>query len=133
MHVERTIDADRHTIYTTITGDFTLKEVYDDIARLTALHDYSPDMPGIVDMRNANALLTPEEIRQLTAKIKKSPRTVARTRRALLVGSDRMFNLYTAFAAMAGEGMTDYRVFRDEQEARDWVEEAIAQRRFGKS
>lgn len=132
MHVERVIDRDRHFIHTTITGGITLPEIREDMVRLAADPHYSPDMPGIVDMRNAKVNLSSDEIRQLTDALKQSPRVVSHTRRALLVGSELAFGIYRIFAAMAAEGRTDYRVFREEQAARDWLDELILNRRTGR-
>jgi hypothetical protein len=121
MEVSRTIDPARHFIYTTVTGEITLAEIYEDMVRLASEPNYSPDMPGIVDMRNATVRLTTDEIRQLAEELRKRPLVVARTRRALLVGSELAFGIYRMFATLALGGWTDYRVFRDEQAARDWL------------
>lgn len=130
MHTTRIIDQDRHAVYTTVTGEITLEEIRADMVQLAAEPLYSPDMPGIVDMRNATVRLTNDELRQITDALKKSPRVVSRTRRALLVGSDAVEGLYRLFATLAADGRTEYRVFRDENLARDWIDEAIAKRRL---
>jgi hypothetical protein len=132
MHVVRTIDQDKHAVYSTVTGEITMEEIRADMVRLAAEPLYSPDMPGIVDMRNATAQLTTDELRQITDALKQSPRVVSRTRRALLVGSDMAEGLYRLFATLAADGRTEYRVFRDEGMARDWVDEAIAKRRLAR-
>jgi hypothetical protein len=130
MRIERVIDQERYFIHTTITGEITLPEIREDMVRLAADPHYSPDMPGIVDMRNAKVNLSSNEIRQLTDSLKQSPRVVSNTRRALLVGSDLAFGIYRMFVAMAENGRTDYRVFREEQAARDWLDELILKRRM---
>jgi hypothetical protein len=133
MHVERIIDRDRHTIYSTFTGEMTLDEICADLARLATEPGYSSDMSGILDMRKATVKLTAEEFQQLAETIKKHPQVFGRTRRALLVGSDLAFGMFSMFAAFTEEGRTEYRVFRDEKKARDWIEEAVVKRRFGPS
>ncbi len=121
MEVSRTIDPEKYFIYTRVTGNITLAEIYEDMARLAAEPLYRPDMPGIVDMRHAMVKLTADELRQLTDELRRRPKVVARTRRALLVGSELAFGIYRMFATLAMGGWTDYRVFRDEQAARDWL------------
>jgi hypothetical protein len=125
MDVSRTIDPDRHFIYTTVTGEITLAEIYEDMVRLASDPNYQPEMTGIVDMRNATVELTADELRQLAGELRNRPKVVARARRALLVGSDLAFGIYRMFATLAMDGSTDYRVFRDEQAARDWLKPAV--------
>lgn len=132
METTRTIDPDKHFVYTTVTGNITLDEIRADMARLVAEPLYVPDMPGIVDMRNATVNMTPDELRLLTDEIKKSPRVVARTRRALLVSTDRMYDFYCRFTSLAEGGRVEYRVFREEHSAHDWVAEAVEKRRLGR-
>jgi hypothetical protein len=131
VDVTRIIDTDRHFMHVTVTGEITLAEIRADMARLAAEPHYSPDMTGIVDMRNAVVNLTESDLQQLTGEIKNNPRIVARARRALLVGSDSAFDFYSRFASMAGGGRVEYGVFREEAAARDWLEEAIFRRRLG--
>jgi hypothetical protein len=131
MQVKRFIDRDKHTIYTTFTGELTLDEMREDMARQATEPGYSPDMSGILDMRNATVKLTEDEFQHLAEIIKKHPQVFGRTRRAFLVDSDPAFEQFNKFAAFTKEGLTEYRVFRDEKKARDWIEEVVVKRRFG--
>jgi SpoIIAA-like len=126
MDTTRFIDTKKGIVYTTVTGELTLKEVRADMENLTADPSYRPTMPGLVDLRGVTKLLTTDEITQLAETIRSSPRVVAHTHRALLVGSDLSFGMYRMFEALSTGGSVEYRVFRDEAEARAWVEEAAA-------
>jgi hypothetical protein len=126
MDTTRFIDTKRGIVYTTVTGELTLKEVHADMEQMAADPLYRPTMPGLVDLRGVTRLLTTDEISQLAETIRSSPKVVAQTRRALLVGSDLSFGMYRMFESLASGGSVDYRVFRDEAEARAWVEEAAA-------
>jgi len=123
MDVTRTLDPEKKILYTTITGQITLAEVRADMIRLITVPGYDPGMPGIVDMRGATAGLTSDELRQIAETVKSSPKVVSAARRALLVGSDLMYGLYSMFAAFASDGTTEYQVFRDEKKALAWLEE----------
>jgi hypothetical protein len=126
MDTNRFIDAEKGIVYTTVTGELTLKEIAADMAKLVAQPSYRPEMPGLVDLRGVTKLLSAEDTAQLAQTIKSSPRVVNRARRALLVGSDLAYGMYRMLEAMTEDGTVEYRVFRDEGEARSWVEEAAA-------
>ncbi len=121
MQVNRVIDSERGFVFTTITGEITVGDVLADIERLAAQPSYRPEMPGIVDMRQATTHMTAEQIEQIAQTLKKRPNVVSHTRRALLVSSDLLYGLYRMFESFADENPTEYRVFRDENEARAWI------------
>ena len=126
METKRFIDAEKGIVYTTISGPITLAEIKADMAQLATNAAYRPDMPGLMDLRGATALLSADETAQLADLIKANPRLLNRTRRALLVGSDLSFGMYRMFESFAASGTVEYRVFREENAARAWVEEAAA-------
>ncbi|HXF10807.1 MAG TPA: STAS/SEC14 domain-containing protein [Desulfuromonadaceae bacterium] len=128
MDVTRTLDPEKKILYTTITGQITLAEIRADMMRLTVVPGYSPEMPGLVDMRGATAGLTSDELRQIAETIKANPEVASGARRALLVSSDLMYGLYRMFAAYMSDGPNEYRVFRDEKQALEWLEEGRAQK-----
>ena len=129
METRRTIDPDKGIVWTTVTGELTLAEIRADMAQLAANPAYRPDLPGLVDMRGVTKFLTAEETAQLAEQLKSSPKVVNRARRALLVGSELSFGMYRMFEALMSGGTVEYFVFRDEAEARAWVEEAAAARK----
>jgi hypothetical protein len=129
METTRFVDTEKGIVITTVTGKITVAEIRADITRLRAQPNYTPDMPGIVDMRGATAGLTSDELRQIADVVKNSPKTVSGARRALLVGSDFMYGLYRMFAAFASDGSVEYQVFRDEKLAFAWVEEKAEERK----
>lgn len=130
MHITRSVDLEKGIVYATVTGTITVAEVRADMARMTSESDYPPDMPGIIDMRNAQAGLTSDELRQIAETVKNSPKVVTHTRRALLVNSNLMYGLYRMFATFVSDGTTEYQVFRDEQLARAWIEEIVEVRKL---
>jgi hypothetical protein len=126
MDTSQFIDTEKGIVYTTVTGEVTLREISADMAQLADDPSYRPDMPGLVDLRGATKVLDAEETVQFAQFIKSSPRVVNHARRALLVGSDLSYGMCRMFEAMAEDGTVQHRVFRDEAEARAWVEEAAA-------
>jgi len=127
MHIERFTDRDRRVVYTTVTGEITAKEIFADIKRLSTDPSFDPGMAGFVDMRKATAHLAANEIQRIAYIVKTNPRIAGPTRRALLVSTDLLYGIYRMFEAYAAGGPTDYRVFRNEQEAREWINPATAQ------
>ncbi len=126
METKRFIDVEKGIVYITVTGPITLTEIKEDLAQLAAATSRQPGMPRLIDLRGATSHLTKEETAQLADLVKSSPRAVSKTRRALLVGSDLSFGMYRMFESFAAGGAVDYRVFRDEAEARAWLEEVAA-------
>jgi hypothetical protein len=124
MEITRHIDTDKRIMYATVTGEITLDDVRADIERLVTQPVYPPGIPGLIDMRNATSQLRADEIQRLAYMVKSHGDVVGRTRRALLVSNDLLYGMYRMFAAYVADGPTEYRVFRDEDEARRWIEEA---------
>jgi hypothetical protein len=121
MQIHRTIDRDKHFIYTTITGEVTMREILAAMAKIATDRTHDPDMPGVVDLREATMGMTDEEFIQIAEKVKTSPKVVGKSRRALLVNTDFSYGMSRMFQAFAADGPTEYRVFRDEHEAREWA------------
>jgi hypothetical protein len=124
MDVHRTIDTEKGIVYTTVSGALTLNEIRADMEHLNTEAGYHPGMPVLVDLRGVVKLLTKEETAQLADFIKSNPRTVKRGQRALLVGSELAFGMYRMLESLASGSAVEYRVFRSEQEARIWIEDA---------
>jgi len=123
MQISRTIDAAKHIVYATVTGEITVAEVRADLMRVASQKDHQPTLPGIIDMRRATTHITTEEIQQIAGFVTAHPKVVRSTRRALLVETDVMFGLYRMFTAYAGNGSVEFEVFRDERKALEWVKE----------
>jgi hypothetical protein len=123
METRRVIDTEKGIVHITVTGPITLAEIKEDLAQLAAATSRRPEMPRLIDLRGATSHLTREETQELADLVKSDPRSVSRTRRALLVGSDLSFGMYRMFESFAAGGAIDYRVFRDEPGARAWLEE----------
>ena len=128
MEVVRSIDTEKQIVHTTITGKITIAGIRAEMTKLPTLPGFNPDMPGLIDLRQATVALTGDDIRQIADAIKAHPKTYSGARRALLVNSDLMFGLYRMFATFASDSEAEYRIFRDEKQAHDWLEQ-LAKRR----
>lgn len=124
MNVQRLIQ--NGVVYSTITGEISLAGIKADMVRLAAEPSYHPSMPGIVDMRGAHSGLSADDILAISEMIKSSPKVVSGARRALLVSTEEMYGIYRMFESFSTGGTVQYRVFRDEQEARHWIAGAQA-------
>jgi hypothetical protein len=126
MESKRSIDAEKGIVYITVTGPMTLAEVKEDLAQADAATSQRPEMPRLIDLRGATQFITSEEMAQFADFAKSGGRGGCRVRRALLVGSDLSFGMYRMFESFAAGSAVEYGVFRDENAARAWVEEAAA-------
>ena len=120
MQINRHIDPKRQIAIAVVTGTITVAEVRADVMQLASTPYAGSDMPGLIDMRNATAGLNADDLLEIAETVKRA-RAIGRTRRALLVGNDLMFGLYRMFASFATGGATEYRVFRDEDQALAWL------------
>jgi len=123
MQIHRTKDRVDGIIRTTITGEISLGDALADMARRADDPSYDPQMPTLVDLREAHSNMTADEVVSLTQTIKNNPQRAGGGRRALLVNTALMRGLARMFAAFAEDGPVHYQLFDDEAKARAWLKE----------
>jgi hypothetical protein len=114
-----TIDKERRLVMTSGAGPLTKEDVLGHMERLSADPDFEPDFCQLADFRYVtDTQFGPEEVRQFAQRDIYSPCA----RRALLVKDDLQFGLARMFEIHRElRGETGIRVFRDYDEAMDWV------------
>ena len=114
-----TIDKERRLVMTSGAGILTKEDIWGHMDRLSADPDFQPDFCQLVDFRHiTDVQFGPEEVRQFAERDIYSPKA----RRALLVKDDLHFGLARMFEIHRElRGETGIRVFRELDEALDWV------------
>jgi hypothetical protein len=121
MPIEYQIDLKHRFLRTTATGDLNSRELEDYFDRLLADPDFSPDMPGLIDLRGLTDAPEIEEVRRLGSVAQRKAVDRIPGRRALLVADDLLFGTMRMFEVYSHGGPFKYRTFRDEVESLRWL------------
>jgi len=113
------IDKDRRLVMSTATGVFNKEDALSHQQRLQAHPDFDPSYSQLADFTHVTKFdVTAEDIRQLAFNSLFAPSA----RRALLVSGDFAFGLGRMYEMLReGAGESGVRVFRNLDEALDWV------------
>jgi hypothetical protein len=113
------IDKERRLIVSTATGVFNREESLSHRRRLLADPDFDPSYSQLVDFTNVTQFdLSSEDVRQLAHNSVFAPNA----RRAFIVASDFAFGLGRMYEMLReGAGENGIRVFRELDDALDWV------------
>ena len=119
MPIDYHIDNLEGIVYTTVSGVVTPEDLRSVRKRLAADADFSPNLKQIMDLRAITEIaLTSQEVRELAVGDSFAPGS----RRAILAPRDLDFGMARMYAAGTDNVQGNLRVFRDEDEARDWIE-----------
>jgi len=121
MQLHRIVDETAGIVCATITGEIRLGPILEEMSRITNEPSFDPNLPVLVDLRQATSSMTADEILTLTQSIKHNPKTPREGRRALLVSTELMYGLFRMFEAFSADGPVAYRAFESEKEAREWL------------
>ena len=119
MAADYKIDKERRLVISTASGVFIMADVLAHREKLFNDPDYDPSFSQLIDLTPVTQLrIEPGELRSLAQTMVFS----ANSRRAIAVPSDLIFGfarMYEMLRESAGE--TGIHVFRDRDEALDWV------------
>ncbi|HMD39940.1 MAG TPA: hypothetical protein VKH15_11700 [Candidatus Acidoferrum sp.] len=113
------IDKERRLVMSTGTGIFNKEEALSHQRRLLADPDFDPSYSQLTDFTHITQFdLSAQDVRQLAQRSVFAPDA----RRAFLVASDLAFGLARMFEMFSeGAGEQGIRIFRNLEEALDWV------------
>ena len=119
MSAVYTIDKARRLVLSSGDGALTKEDVQGRMDRLSSDPDFDPEFAQVIDFTRITTVeLEPADIRRFAQRKIFSPTS----RRAMIVKDDLHFGLARMFATHRElEGETGIRVFRDAEEATDWV------------
>ena len=120
MPVELEIDDARHLLVVHVVGKTTGAEIAEAALGLLSNPDYRPTMNVIWDLREMAYEGGIEALVSLASKVAGGAVTEY-SRVALLVSSDHDYGVARLYASRAEPAPVEYRVFREEPAAREWV------------
>ena len=112
------VDHEQHQVNVVAIGPITRDDAVQQLvhqARGGAL-----SYPAFVDVRGAGVLITPEENREVAEKFREYARRTPLGPMAFVVSSDAAAETIGVLVQLVGDAVP-LRVFRVEQEARDWL------------
>ena len=121
MAILYNIDSERRLVETRVSGETSLGEIEEYFRRLASDPAYRPDYDTLVDLRETPTLLTPAELRSLSDFVR-SHVPLTRSRRAIVADTDAAFGLVMMYEAFTEDLPRAFRVFRDVNDARAWLE-----------
>lgn len=113
------IDRENRLVMSIASGTITMAEALDHHQKLRSDPDFDPAFSQLLDVSHVTKIeLTTEDVRRLAQAAMFS----STSRRAILVSSDTAFGLARMFEILReSAGDTGIEVFRDLDEALDWV------------
>jgi hypothetical protein len=115
------IDTQHGVVFAVSEGSVGTADVRDYLKRLESDPAYRSGYDALIDVRHATSNITADDLRDIAELVRRRPRE-AESKRAVVVSSDEHYGLMRMFEAFTESGPTRYRVFRDLEEARAWVE-----------
>jgi hypothetical protein len=122
MPIEVRIDQELDVVFVRASGPVRGEDLAAAGKALLRNPDYHPRMNSFWDLREMHYTGDIQPLRSLSEFVKTPGVIVEPIRAALLVGADREYGLARMYQARAEEAPVVYRVFRDESQARTWVE-----------
>lgn len=123
MDVTTRVDQESNCRYHTIQGEITLVRLRNVLAGVYAHPDFRPDSSSLWDLREATTRhISASEVQSIAGMVKKHWGTRGNPRSALVVSTDLDYGMARMYELlMEGDIAPEVRVFRDLEEAEDWL------------
>ena len=121
MTVHYRIDASTHRITTRAFGEVTVEEVLQHFDELSADPSFEPDLDVLLDLLDCETVPEADEIRMTAARVTADRSTLRFGRLAIVVASEVLFGSLRMFHAFSESAFSDAQIFRDRDEALQWL------------
>jgi hypothetical protein len=125
MEVETRIDPDTGMRQHAVTGDLTFDGLMSALAGIYADPAFRPEQNSLWDLRETRATeISVTDLRRIVDLVRENWGTTGAPKSALVVSSDLDFGMGRMYEAFLDSDMgSQVRVFRDIDEARNWIED----------
>jgi hypothetical protein len=120
MPITFTVDPNTQVIYTTASGDIEPEDLIAHGLKLAQANLL--DHPQVVDARSANLELTTIQVQRLVAKTMEFRVGLKPTPVAFITDRDSLYGMFRMYQAMTHDINPGFCVFRDFDEAMNWVQ-----------
>jgi len=124
MTIHYRIDASSNRITTRVFGEVTIDEVLQHFDELLADSSYEPDLDVLLDLADCKNLLDADQIRTAAARVTADPSTLRFGRLAIVVASEALFGTLRMFHSFSESAFLEAQIFRDRDEALQWLGES---------
>ena len=122
MPISYSIDRDLGVVFTTSTGRLTDDDILENKRKLTADPEYSSQLVELSDVRSVTELaVTPEGVARMVSKDAEDADKLDGYKLAIVVSKEVAFGLGRMYETMTQENMPGVGIFRDMNEAREWL------------
>jgi hypothetical protein len=122
MPVTCEIDPAAGLVYTTARGLVKIDEVVQALEAVMAHPDFRPRLNGIADFRAGDVEhIRSDDVRRLASLLARHRDAIGPSRTAVVVSRDVTFGMARMFQAFAEATPVETQVFRNMDEARQWV------------
>lgn len=123
MPISYEIDEAKGLVVTRASGDLTDQDILQLKARLVADPKWTPGMRELSDVRSIDRLsVTAVGVRHMALRDERDARALASYRLAIVVSRDEVYGMARMYQIMTEQTVPNVRVFRDIEEAKNWLE-----------
>jgi hypothetical protein len=124
MTIHYRIDASSNRITTRVFGAVTIDEAFQHLDELSADPSYEPDLDVLLDLIDCETLLDTDQIRVAAARVTADLSTLRFGRLAIVVVSEALFGMLRMFHSFSESAFSEAQIFRDRDEALQWLGES---------
>jgi hypothetical protein len=124
MTIHYQIDASTHRITTRAFGEVAIDEVLQHFDELSADPNFEPGLDVLLDLLDCETVPDADEIRLAAARVTADLSTLRFGRLAIAVASEVLFGSLRMFHTLSESAFTEAQVFRDRDEALQWLGES---------
>src|SRR5262245_9468648 len=121
MSITYTIDLDRNRIQTACSGDVGLMDVMEHFATLERDTDFRDGLDVLLDLTDLTSLPNSDQVMSAAVRAAGSARTITWGACAIAAPRDAQFGIARAFESFAADHFRITRVFRDKEQAEEWL------------
>jgi hypothetical protein len=123
MTIQYQIDRSIRRITTRAFAEVTIEEVLEHFDELLADPSYEPGLDALVDLVDCETLLGIDQIRSVAEHTTADLSSLRFGRLAIVVVSDALFGMVRMFHTLSEAAFSDAQVFRDRDQALQWLDE----------
>jgi len=128
MTIHYRIDASSNRITTRVFGEVTIDEALQHFDEISADPRFEPDLDVLLDLTDCKTLPEADGIRTAAARVTAGRSILRFGRLAIVVASEVLFGSFRMFHTLSESAFSEAQIFRDRDEALQWLGESAPPR-----